>query len=130
MIFVACSASASSAASRSELTRRDFPSGSEAMGETTGTTWRSISSLRNSLSMRSTRPVNCWSTPLMMPIGRARTALVDRALQGVLREALEQQMRDARRGADREIERGGVGHAGAVGIGDRRCCAAAESSSI
>jgi hypothetical protein len=29
-----------------------------------------------SLSMRSTLAVNCWSTPLMMPIGSARMAFV------------------------------------------------------
>src|SRR5208283_1139599 len=80
MIFVALSASAISAARRSELTRSDLPSGPNASGDTRGTTWRSISSMMSSLSIRSTLPVSCWSTPLMMPTGTARTAFVIAAL--------------------------------------------------
>ena len=119
MIFVAWSASASSAASRSELMRSECPSGPNPMGETIGTTLASISSLMKSLSMRSTLPVNCWSTPLMMPTGRARTALVMRALQRCSASAPRRvRWDDAGGGADGEIERGGVGHAGAVGVGD------------
>jgi hypothetical protein len=42
----------------------------------------------------------------------------DGALQPVLSEALKDEMRHTGRGADGEVERGGVGHARAAGVGD------------
>ena len=74
--LTALSAFATSRATASELTRQVRPSPSRPRGGTTGTMpfWSRV--CRSSTSMRSTRPVWRWSTPLRMPRGWAITALV------------------------------------------------------
>ena len=54
----------------------------------------------------------------MMPIGTDAHGIGDRAFQAVLGQALEDEVRNAGGGPDREVERGGVGHAGAMRVGD------------
>ena len=71
------------------------------------------------MSTRSTLPVNSWSTPCRMPIGMGDDGVGAGGAQVVGGKALEDFVREAVGGRERELERRGVGDAGAVEVRGR-----------
>ena len=115
--LVAFSASATASAMLSELARYVLPSPSKPSGGITGTIPWFSSVCRSSVSTRSTLPVSKWSMPWMIPSGWATMAFVLAARRSLAERPSQDLVCETVRGVYGQLQRGSVGHAGAVEVG-------------